>query len=115
MLPIAPPELVEDVLLIALEDVEEIAIDTTAFADYVTEYWVERNNRQHWNISATKDHAPTTTKRDGTAISRSTPTMHAHPKICILIAILKKTQANTEANWIQVDQLSTLKERFFSR
>lgn len=39
--------------------------------------------------------------------------MHAHPKICILIAILKKTQANTEANWIQVDQLSTMKKRFF--
>jgi hypothetical protein len=30
----------------ALEDSEGIAINTTAFAYYVTEYWVEGNNRQ---------------------------------------------------------------------
>jgi hypothetical protein len=49
VLPLVPPELVEDVWFNALEDSEEIAINMTAFADYVTEYWVEGNNRQQWN------------------------------------------------------------------
>jgi hypothetical protein len=46
ILPLVLPKLVEDVWFNTLEDSEEIAINTTAFANYVTEYWVEGNNRQ---------------------------------------------------------------------
>jgi len=49
VLPLVPPEPVEDVWFNALEDREEIAINTTAFADYVTKYSVDGNNRQQWN------------------------------------------------------------------
>ena len=45
-LPLVPPDLVEDVWFNAIEDRDVIVINTTAFADYVTEYWVEGNNRQ---------------------------------------------------------------------
>ena len=37
--------LVEDVWFYALEDAEDIHIDTTAFADYVTEHWIEGQER----------------------------------------------------------------------
>ena len=46
VLPLVPPELVEDVWFNAIEERDDIVINTTAFADYVTEYWVEGNTRQ---------------------------------------------------------------------
>ena len=46
VLPLVPPELVEDVWFNAIEDIDDIVINTTAFADYVTKYWVEGNNHQ---------------------------------------------------------------------
>ena len=39
----------KDVWFNALEDKEGIAINTTTFAYYATEYWAEENNCQQWN------------------------------------------------------------------
>ncbi|VDI62638.1 Hypothetical predicted protein [Mytilus galloprovincialis] len=101
VLPLVPPQLVEDVWFTALEDAEEIAINTTAFADYVTEYWVEGYNRQHWNHFSNE--GPRTNNHlEGWHSKLKKHVNHAHPNIYILIEILKKTQANTEANQIQV-------------
>ncbi|VDI04710.1 Hypothetical predicted protein [Mytilus galloprovincialis] len=101
VLPLVPPQLVEDVWFTALEDAEEIAINTTAFADYVTEYWVEGYNRQHWNHFSNE--GPRTNNHlEGWHSKLKKHVNHAHPNIYIMIEILKKTQANTEANQIQV-------------
>ncbi|XP_071177801.1 uncharacterized protein [Mytilus edulis] len=128
VLPLVPPQLVEDVWFTALEDAEEFAINTTAFADYVTEYWVEGYNRQHWNHFSNE--GPRTNNHlEGWHSKLKKHVNHAHPNIYILIEILKKTQVNTEANQIQVAaggtqrptslkyrniniRLATLKERF---
>ena len=49
VLPLVLFELVENICFNALEDSVEIVINTTAFAYYVTEYWIEGNNYQEWN------------------------------------------------------------------
>ncbi|VDH92729.1 Hypothetical predicted protein [Mytilus galloprovincialis] len=118
VLPLVPPQLVEDVWFTALEDAEEIAINTTAFADYVTEYWVEGYNRQHWNHFSNE--GPRTNNHlEGWHSKLKKHVNHAHPNIYILIEILKKTQANTEANQLTSlkyrninNRLATLKECF---
>ena len=81
-----PPELVEDVWFNALEDSEEIAINTTAFADYVTEYWVEGNNRQQWNHF--DNEGPRTNNHlEGWHGKLKKHLNHAHPNIFVLIEL----------------------------
>ena len=101
VLPLVPPELVEDVWLNALEDSEEIAINTTAFADYATEYWVQGNNRQQWNHFDNED-PRTNNHLEGRHSKLKKHINHVHPNIFVLTELHQKTQANTEANKIQI-------------
>jgi hypothetical protein len=107
---------------------EEIAINTTAFADYVTEYWVEGNNHQQWNhFDNEGPHTNNHLERWHGKLKKHLN--HAHPNIFFLIDLLQKTQNSTEANQTQIsaggtqrpklkkyrnidNRLTTLKHRF---
>lgn len=131
VLPLIPTALVEDVWFNALEDAEVIPMDTTDFADYVTTQWVEGQDRDEWN-HFTNEGPRTNNHLEGWHSKLKKLVRHAHPNIFQLIEILKNTQANTEANDIQVSsgattrpkqkkyrdidtRLSTLKHRFLDQ
>jgi hypothetical protein len=44
--------------------------------------------------------------------AKKAPKNHAHPNIFVLIELLQKTQANTEANQIQISVGGTQRHRF---
>ena len=101
ILPLVPAEFVEDVWFNALEDAEDLPFNTTPFADYVTEYWVEGNDRHQWNHFVNE--GPRTNNHlEGWHSKLKKLVNHAHPNIYQLIDLLQKTQANTEANQIQI-------------
>ncbi|XP_060064009.1 uncharacterized protein LOC132544427 [Ylistrum balloti] len=56
VLPIIPPERVEDVWFNALEDLEDsvLPVNTTPFCDYVTTQWVEGGDINTWNHYTTE-------------------------------------------------------------
>ena len=66
----------------------------SAFADYVTEYWVEVNNRQQWHHFDTED-PRTNNHLEGWHGKSKKHLIHSHPNIFVLIELLQKTQANT--------------------
>jgi hypothetical protein len=66
----------------------------SAFADYVTEYWVEVNNRQQWHHFDTED-PRTNNHLEGWHGKSMKHLIHSHPNIFVLIELLQKTQANT--------------------
>ena len=108
--PLIPTDLVEDVWFNALEDSEDIHIDATAFADYVTEHWIEGQERDQWN-HFTNEGPRTNNHLEGCHSKLKKLVRHAHPNIFQPIELLQKTQANTEANQIQVSAGATTRPK----
>jgi hypothetical protein len=75
---------VEDVRSNAPEDREEIAINMAAFADYVAEYWVDRNNRLKWN-HFDNEGTRTNNHLDGRHSKLKKHASHPHSNIFVLI------------------------------
>lgn len=97
-LPLAPINAVEDVWFNTLEDAEEINVDITRFADYVTESGLK--DEQFWN------HFDNTGPRTNNILegwhSKINKQLNAaHPNIYRLISLLQCIQANNEADIIQ--------------
>ena len=81
-----------------------------AFKDYVTEYWVEGQERDQWN-HFTNEGPRTNNHLEGWHSKLKKLVRHAHPNIYQLIELLKKTQANTEANQIQISAGATTRPK----
>ncbi|VDI61105.1 Hypothetical predicted protein [Mytilus galloprovincialis] len=101
VLPLVPMQHVEDIWLNALEEIDEANtnINTLAFTDYVTEYWVE-TNRHLWNHYDTV--GPRTNNHlEGWHHKLKNHVEHPHPNIFNLVKLLKKQQAAIEVRLIQ--------------
>jgi len=101
VLPLIPPDSVDDVWLNTLEDIwaADVAIDTTSFTDYVTTQWIEGDTNQ-WNHHATE--GPRTTNHLEGWHGKIKKVIHrAHPNIYTLLTLLKQTQAVNEVKLIQ--------------
>ncbi|XP_034316249.2 uncharacterized protein [Magallana gigas] len=99
-LPLVPINPVGDVWFNTLEDTEEVNVDITRFADYVTEQWIEGTDVQFWN------HFDNTGPRTNNILegwhSKINKQLNAaHPNIYRLISLLQCIQANNEADIIQ--------------
>jgi hypothetical protein len=73
--------------------------DTTSFTDYVTEFWVERNQFL-WNHYQTEG-PRTTNYLEGWHNKIKKKVHHAHPDIYQIIEVLENTEAVTECTIIQ--------------
>lgn len=93
VLPLLPPNTVEDVWFHALEDIEDININipTLPFTDYVTSYWVE-GNRDLWNHYATE--GPRTTNHlEGWHGKLKKLVKAPHPNIFNMVKLLQHEEA----------------------
>ncbi|XP_071154896.1 uncharacterized protein, partial [Mytilus edulis] len=101
VLPLVPMQHVEDIWLNALEEIDEANtnINTLAFTDYVTEYWVE-TNRHLWNHYDTVG-TRTNNHLEGWHHKLKNHVEHPHPNIFNLVKLLKKQQAAIEVRLIQ--------------
>ncbi|XP_071176225.1 uncharacterized protein [Mytilus edulis] len=93
VLPLLPPNTIEDVWFNALEHIDDS--DTTTltlnFTDYVTSYWVE-NNQSLWNHYATE--GPRTTNHlEGWHSKLKKLVKAAHPNIFSMIRLLRQEEA----------------------
>jgi len=101
VLPLLPPNVLEDYWFNAIEDADDIPENITPLADYVTETWVESDNRLHWNHFATEGHR-TNNNLEGWHSKLRKLVNHPHPNIYVLIQLLQKEQNATEAKQIQL-------------
>jgi len=102
VLPLVPPALVDDVWLQAMADSPD-TVPTRAFADNVTETWLEGTfDRDMWNHFNTNG-ARTTNHLEGWHQKLNRLTKKAHPNIFEFISVIQTEQAANEVKILQLE------------
>ncbi len=102
VLPLVPENGVEDVWFQALDAIgnEDLPMDVTPFTDYVTEQWVDKDDKGVWNHYATEG-ARTTNHLEGWHSKLKKDVRHAHPNIFSIIQTIQQIEA---AGYIRILQ-----------
>lgn len=102
VLPLVPLESIEDVWFHTLEDLEDTHIphDIQPFTDYVTEQWVDADQRRTWNHFNT-DGPRTTNNLEAWHGKLKKKVQHSHPNIYTIIKVFQDIQNAIDINRLQ--------------